>query len=271
MNRSKCYLKGDSCGTTGPKKPCIMEGCTSAQPGKCDRTIGGRQRCGIIPDYFDHSFSWATAPPPPPITTPVRMNKPTCYGEHHLVPVFSARADVAPHVSNTLGALHVGISQPRGHVIDDVNTLAAQLGRSLRPEVDQVGGHVRRETRYGAVEFQRVSGRHQNTFRSYLDSWSTFKRHCDLIYASAYGPLSAFKTQEIDGILKTSGRCAATTSNRNPNPTLPPTNPNYTSLHFHHFCTQHCALVTENKHTANVMPCLRTLVIVYVLNADSGR
>jgi len=35
------------------------------------------------------------------------------------------------------------------------------------------------------------------------------------IGVSAYRPLSAFKTQEINGVLKTSGRCTTTTTNRN--------------------------------------------------------
>jgi len=35
--------------------------------------------------------------------------------------------------------------------------------------------------------------------------------------ASAYRPLSAFKTQEINDILKTSRRYAAATTSRNPN------------------------------------------------------
>ena len=83
--------------------------------------------------------------------------------------VFVVLAHVAEHVSEVLGALHVGIAEPRRHVVDDVDTLTAQLGRSLRPEVYQVGGHVARETGHGAVEFQRISGRHESITWSHLD------------------------------------------------------------------------------------------------------
>jgi len=76
--------------------------------------------------------------------------------------VFFVLADVAEHVTKIFGALHAGKAQPRRHVVDDFNTLTAQLGGSLRPEVDQVRGHVARETGYSAVEFQRISGRDES-------------------------------------------------------------------------------------------------------------
>lgn len=84
--------------------------------------------------------------------------------------VFVVVVDVAEHVTEVLGALHVGIAEPRRRVVDDVNTLTAQLGRSLRLEVYQVGGNVAWETKYGAVEFQRISGRHESITWSYLDT-----------------------------------------------------------------------------------------------------
>lgn len=86
--------------------------------------------------------------------------------------VFVVLADVAEHVTEVLGALHAGKAQPRRHLVDDVNTLATQLGRSLRLEVDHVGGNVRWKTGYGAVEFQRISGCDESIPRSYLDTWS---------------------------------------------------------------------------------------------------
>ena len=85
----------------------------------------------------------------------------TCHAERHVV-VFIILVDIAEHVTKVLDALHAGKSQPRGHVVDEVNTLTTQFGRSLRPEVDKVRGHVRRETGYGAVEFQRISGHNES-------------------------------------------------------------------------------------------------------------
>jgi len=90
------------------------------------------------------------------------------------VVVFVELSDVAEHVTEVLGALHAGKSQPRRHVVDDVNTLTAQLGRSLRLEVDRVGGDVRWKTGYGAVEFQRISGRDESIPRSYLNTCSKY-------------------------------------------------------------------------------------------------
>jgi len=83
--------------------------------------------------------------------------------------VFVILADVAEHVTEVFGAMHAGKAHPRCHVVDDVNMLTAQLARSLRPEVDQVSGHVARKTRYSAVEFQSISGGHESITRSYLN------------------------------------------------------------------------------------------------------
>jgi len=83
--------------------------------------------------------------------------------------VFVVMADVAEHVTEILGALHAGKAQLRRHVVDDGNTLTAELIRSLRPEVDQVRGNVARETGYCAVEFQRISGRDESIPWSYLN------------------------------------------------------------------------------------------------------
>lgn len=83
--------------------------------------------------------------------------------------VFVKLSNVAVDVTKVLGATHAGKAQPRGHVVDDVSTLAAQLRGSLGPEVDQVGGHVARETGNGAAEYQRASGRHESIARSYFN------------------------------------------------------------------------------------------------------
>ena len=88
----------------------------------------------------------------------------TCHAERHMV-VFIVLADIAEHVTKVLDALHAGKSHPRSHVVNDVNKLTTEFGRSLRPEVDEVRGHVRRETGYGAVEFQRISGHNESISR----------------------------------------------------------------------------------------------------------
>jgi len=66
--------------------------------------------------------------------------------------VFIVMVDIAKHVAEILAASHVGKTQARRHVVDDVDMLTAQLGRSLGSEVDQIGGYVVRETGYGAVK-----------------------------------------------------------------------------------------------------------------------
>jgi len=92
----------------------------------------------------------------------------TCHAERYVI-VFVVPADVAEHVTEVLGAMHAGKAEPRRYVVYDVDTLTAQLGRSLRPEVDQVRGHVARKTGYGAVEFQRISGGDESITWSYLN------------------------------------------------------------------------------------------------------
>jgi len=105
----------------------------------------------------------------------------TCNAEWHVI-VFFEVADVTEHVTHVFGTLHAGIPQSWRHVVDDVDTLTAQFNGSLRPEMDQVRGHVASETGNGAVEFQRVSGDDERVVWSNFNVWNATHIYMNDIY-----------------------------------------------------------------------------------------